>query len=96
MARRHRVRRRYPGGDGNIDGDLRAINSGEVVASVPLDIFTPDAWDGDAASTGPWIASAGSPLGLIIANPRTRDAVCEEIRRWCRQEFGRDDVAVTL
>lgn len=85
-----------PGGDGNIDGDLCAITGGRLMASVPLDIFTPDAWDGDAASVGPWVSGEGGPLGLIIANPRTCDEVGEEVRRWCRREFGRDDVVVAL
>lgn len=84
------------GGDGNMDGDLRAINQGEIVANVPLDIFTPESADANATGSAPWKATEKGFLGILIANPRTRDEVREEIRGWCRREVGRDDVAVNL
>lgn len=87
------------GGDGNLDGQLRAITGGTVVARVPLDIFTPAAWealDGHQISSGPWVSGDANSAGLILADPRTPDAVRDEIRRWCQQEIGRDDVMVAL
>lgn len=86
-------------GDGNLDGELRAVSGGQVVARVPLDIFTPAAWealDGHMISSGPWVSGEAGSFGLILADPRTSDAVRDEVRRWCRQEVGRDDVAVAL
>jgi hypothetical protein len=86
-------------GDGNLDGELRAIRDGQIVARVPVDIFTPAVWealDGPMISNGPWVSSETGSFGLILADPRTPDAVRDEIRRWCQHELGRDDVAVTL
>lgn len=93
------------GGDGNIDGELRAVTGGTVIAHLPLDIFTAESWDdlhrqairrGSTISRGPWIPGQDQPLGQIIADPRTRDAVIHEVRQWCREQIGRDDVTVSL
>jgi hypothetical protein len=87
-----------PDGDGQMDGDLRAINGNEVAAHVPLDIFSPEALEDGTCTlgSGPWYLGQDAPVGIIVANPSTRDQVGEEIRRWCRQEIGRDDVTLTL
>ena len=93
------------GGDGNVDGVLHAINGDQVLASLPLDIFTRATWDslhhldtlrGREVPSGSWVPNQDNPMGMIIADPRTRDAVQDEIRQWCRQECGRDDVTVKL
>jgi len=88
-----------PGGDGNVDGQLRAINGSTVVATVPLDIFTPKNWSSlvGTAPAGPWWMSERSgPIGVIVADPRSVDEVREQIRRWCRRAVDREDVVVVL